>query len=38
MQPGQQMVSVQQPDMTMQMPAYQQPIGSNHPYMFPHNM
>lgn len=37
MQPGQQMVSVQQPDMAMQMPAYQQPIGSN-PYMFPHSM
>ena len=34
MQQGQQMVNVQQPDMTMQMPAYQQPIGSN-PYMYP---
>lgn len=37
MQQGQQMVSVQQPEMAMQMPAYQQPIGSN-PYMFPHSM
>ena len=37
MQQGQQMVNVQQPEMAMQMPAYQQPIGSN-PYMFPHSM
>lgn len=38
MQPQvQHMVSAQQPDMTMQMPIYQQQLGGN-PYMFPSNM